>query len=55
MHCTDAVLRVLRQQSSLRHYLPLVERVIAQTQARVFQAQSHYPEKLLSCSKPTVS
>jgi IS5 family transposase len=44
----DAVLRVLRQQSSLRHYLPLVERVIAQTQARVFESQSHYPEKLLS-------
>ena len=44
----DAVLRVLREQSSLRHYLPLVERVIAQTQARVFQAQSHYPEKVLS-------
>ena len=32
----DAVSRVLRQESSLRHYLPLVERVIAQTQARVF-------------------
>ena len=48
----DAVLRVLRQQSSLRHYLPLVERVIAQTQARVFQAQSHYPEKLLSLFEP---
>ena len=48
----DAVLRVLREQSSLRHYLPLVERVIAQTQARVFQAQSHYPEKLLSLFEP---
>ena len=48
----DAVLRVLRQQSSLRHYLPLVERVIAQTQARVFEAQSHYPEKLLSLFEP---
>jgi transposase len=44
----DAVLRVLRQQSALRHYLPLVKRVIAQTQARVFDSQSHYPEKLLS-------
>ena len=32
----------------LHHYLPLVERVIAQTQARVFEAQSHYPEKVLS-------
>jgi IS5 family transposase len=48
----DAVLRVLRQESSLRHYLPLVERVIAQTQARVFQSQNHFPEKLLSLFEP---
>ena len=48
----DAVLRVLRQESSLRHYLPLVERVIAQTRARVFEAQSHYPEKVLSLFEP---
>ena len=48
----DAVSRVLRQESSLRHYLPLVERVIAQTQARVFQAQNHYPEKVLSLFEP---
>ena len=46
------MLRVLRQESSLRHYLPLVERVIAQTRARVFEAQSHYPEKLLSLFEP---
>jgi transposase, IS5 family len=48
----DALLRVSRQQACLRHYLPLVERVIAQTQARVFQAQNHYPEKLLSLFEP---
>ena len=48
----DAVSRVLRQESSLRHYLPLVERVIAQTQARVFQSQNHFPEKLLSLFEP---
>jgi transposase, IS5 family len=48
----DAMLRVLRQQSSLHHYLPLVERVIAQTQARVFEAQRHYPEKVLSLFEP---
>jgi IS5 family transposase len=48
----DAVLRVLRQESSLHHYLPLVERVIAQTQARVFEAQRHYPEKVLSLFEP---
>ena len=48
----DAVSRVLRQESSLRHYLPLVERVIAQTQARVFQAQNQFPEKVLSLFEP---
>ena len=48
----EAELRVLRQENSLRHYLPLVKRVIAQTQARVFEAQSHYPEKLLSLFEP---
>ena len=48
----DAVLRVLRHQSSLHHYLPLGERVIAQAQARVFEAQSHYPEKVLSLFEP---
>ena len=36
----DAVLRVLREESSLRHYLPLIERVIAQTRARVFEARA---------------
>lgn len=48
----DARTRVLRQETRLRHYLPLVERVMAQTQARVFQAQSHYPEKILSLFEP---
>lgn len=37
---------------SPRHYLPLVERVIAQTQARVFEAQNHHPEKVLSLFEP---
>jgi len=48
----DAVLRVLRQETRLRHYLPLVERVMAQTQARVFEAKRHYPEKILSLFEP---
>jgi IS5 family transposase len=48
----DARTRVLRQETRLRHYLPLVERVMAQTQARVIQAQSHYPEKILSLFEP---
>jgi transposase, IS5 family len=48
----NAKWRVLRQEKCLRHYLPLVKGVIAQTQARIFEAQSHYPEKLLSLFEP---
>ena len=44
----EALSQVRRQQACLSHYLPLVERVIAQTQTRVFQGKSHYPEKILS-------
>jgi hypothetical protein len=51
----DAVLRVLRQETRLRHYLPLVERVMAQTQARVFEAKRHYAEKILAESGSSVA
>ena len=40
--------RLVRAETQLHHYLPLVERVIAQTQARVFEANKHYPDKVLS-------
>lgn len=49
---TEAQWRVLREENRLRHYLPLVKRVIAQTQARIFEDQRHYPEKLLSLFEP---
>ena len=49
---SDAEWRVLREEKRLRHYLPLVKGVIAQTQARIFEAQRHYPEKLLSLFEP---
>jgi transposase, IS5 family len=48
----EALSRVLRQQARLRYYLPLVGRVMAQTQARLFEANSHYPEKILSLFEP---
>src|SRR5215471_8953333 len=39
---------VLKAEAALRHYLPLSEKVILQTQARIFQGQTHHPEKILS-------
>jgi len=38
----------LRAEAQLRHFLPLTQKVIAQTQARIFQGQTHYPDKILS-------
>ena len=39
---------VLLAEAQLRHFLPLTQRVIAQAQARIFQGQTHYPDKILS-------
>src|SRR5580704_9547581 len=41
----EAFLQVVAAESSLKHYLPLVEKVITQTQARIFQAQTRHPDK----------
>src|SRR5205823_2740441 len=35
-------------EAQLRHFLPLTEKVIAQAQARIFEGQTHYPDKILS-------
>jgi IS5 family transposase len=40
--------KVIAQQSSLRHYLPLVKRVIAQTKQRLFGGNVHVADKVLS-------
>ena len=40
--------RVLIEQAKLEHFIPLVEQVIAQTKARVFGGDNHFPNKLLS-------
>src|SRR5215831_7509319 len=38
--------------STLKHYLPLVEQVITQSEARIFQADTRHPDKILSLFEP---
>jgi IS5 family transposase len=44
--------RLHRLQRQLQHVTPLVERVIAQTRARVLGGDAHVPDKLLSVFEP---
>lgn len=39
---------VLQAEAQLRHYLPLVDHVVAQTQARIFEGDTRYEGKILS-------
>jgi transposase, IS5 family len=48
----EAFFKVVAAEASLKHYLPLVEKVITQSQARIFQAQTHHPDKILSLFEP---
>jgi IS5 family transposase len=43
---------VLAQEAKLKQFIPLVERVIAQTQARVFGGNRHVADKVLSLFEP---
>ena len=45
---TTKLVTVLNGQAQLRHYLPLIDQVIAQTQARIFERQTRYEGKILS-------
>ena len=47
-----AFMKVLAAEASLKHYLPLVEKVITQSRARIFQAQTRHPDKILSLFEP---
>jgi len=40
-------------QAQLEHFVPLVRRVIAQTQARIFHDDTHYPDKVFSLFEPS--
>ena len=48
----EAFSKVLRAEASLKYYLPLVEKVIIQSEARIFQADTHHPDKILSLFEP---
>jgi IS5 family transposase len=49
---SESFLQVLKEQACLRHYLPLVEKVTTQAQARVFGGNTRHPEKILSLFEP---
>lgn len=46
------LLQVEIQAARLRHFVPLVEKVIAQTQQRVWGGNTHVPNKVLSLFEP---
>jgi transposase, IS5 family len=48
----EAFLKVVAAEASLKYYLPLVQKVISQSQARIFQAQTRHPDKILSLFEP---
>jgi transposase, IS5 family len=48
----EAFFKVVAAEASLQHYLPLVEKVITQSQARIFQAQTRHPDKILILFEP---
>jgi transposase, IS5 family len=48
----EAFIKVIAAEASLKHYLPLVEKVLTQSQARIFQGQTRHPEKILSLFEP---
>ena len=44
----EACSKVVAAEASLKDYLPLVEKIITQSRARIFQAQTRHPDKILS-------
>jgi IS5 family transposase len=48
----EAFFKVVAAEASLKHYLPLVEKVLTQSRARIFRAQTRHPDKILSLFEP---
>ena len=48
----NAFLQVLRAERCVQHYLPLVEKVIAQSEARICRGETRHPGKILSLFEP---
>ena len=49
---SEAFVQVLRAESCVQHYLPLVEKVIAQSEARIYLGETRHPDKILSLFEP---
>ena len=49
---SEAFMKVFAAEAALKHYLPLVKKVITQSQARILQAQTRHPDKILSLFEP---
>jgi len=49
---SEAFVQVLRAEGCVRHYLPLVEKVIAQSEARICLGETRHPDKVLSLFEP---
>jgi IS5 family transposase len=47
-----SLLSVMVREAQLRHFIPLVEKVVAQTQERVFRGNRHVEGKVLSLFEP---
>ncbi len=47
-----SLVSVMIREEQLRHFIPLVEKVVAQTQERVFRANRHVEGKVLSLFEP---
>ncbi len=47
-----SVVSVMMREEQLRHFVPLVEKVVVQTQERVFQGNRHVKGKVLSLFEP---
>jgi transposase, IS5 family len=45
---TGSIAQVIRDECALEHFVPLVKKVIAQTEARVFGGDTHVADKVLS-------
>jgi IS5 family transposase len=52
LRVTGNALKVEAQRMALEHFVPLVQRVVRQTKARVFDGNTHFTDKLLSLFEP---
>lgn len=49
---SDSFFQVTKEEACLRNYLPLVEKVMAQSRARILEGDTRHPEKILSLFEP---